>query len=245
MRYKGALHVHSTLSHDGTLTIPELARWYSEKGYQFIAMGEHSQDLNEEKIHILRDQCAASSGNSFCVIPGVEFSCSGGIHIFGLGAVGLTRDVDPLVVAAEIHALNGFAILAHPKRIGWMCAPELLLVIDAIEIWNVAYDGKYLPSSLAPERFLKMQKVNPKLRAIAGHDLHRKPAFYDVSIEVDVAELAPGPVLEAISSGRYSIRSRFFRTDSGADQSWAKSVWFRLLSRQLAVLRKARDIFWR
>lgn len=245
MRCKGALHVHSTLSHDGTLTIPELAYLYSEKGYQFVAIGEHSQDLNEEKIRLLQGQCEANSGRDFCVIPGVEFSCRGGIHIFGLGVVGLTHEVDPMAVVREIHALNGFAILAHPKRIEWVCAPELLLAIDAIEIWNVAYDGKYLPSSHASGGFFRMRQVNPKLWAIAGHDLHRKAAFYDVSIEVDVEALTPGAILEAISSGRYTIQSRFFRTDSEAHLSWARSFWTQVFSRQLAALRKARDIFLR
>ena len=45
MRAKGALHIHSQLSHDGTLTIAELASWYRGKGYQFLAMGEHAEDL--------------------------------------------------------------------------------------------------------------------------------------------------------------------------------------------------------
>lgn len=242
MRIKGALHVHSTLSHDGTMTIPELARWYREKGYEFIALGEHSQDLDEQKLQILREQCAASSGNHFFIVPGIEFSCRGGIHIFGMGVVGLTREVDPVAVVAEIHAQNGLAILAHPRRTNWESPRELLLAADAVEIWNVAYDGKYLPSFRAPSAFRRMQQVNPNLLAVAGHDFHRKASFCDVGMEIEVGEVSQSEVLKAIKHAQFAIRSRFFHTDSQAQLSWARSISLQLLSRQLMYLRKARDI---
>jgi hypothetical protein len=227
------------------MTVPELARWYREKGYEFIAMGEHAEDLDEQKVQLLREQCASSSGNQFCIVPGVEFSCRGGIHVFGMGAAGLTHGTDPVAVVAEIHAQNGLAVLAHPKRTNWECARELLLAADAVEIWNVPYDGKYLPSFRAPGAFRRMQRVNPKLLAVAGHDFHRKAAFYDVSIEIEARELSQGEILRAVQYGQFAIKSRFFRTDSQGQLSWAGSISLQLLSRQLMHLRKARDILLR
>jgi predicted metal-dependent phosphoesterase TrpH len=41
MRVRGALHVHSKLSHDGTLTISDLVQLYRRNGYQFLALGDH------------------------------------------------------------------------------------------------------------------------------------------------------------------------------------------------------------
>ncbi len=194
MRLKGALHVHSTLSHDGTMTISELAEWYMTRGYQFIAIGEHSQDMSEEKVEILKKQSTEHSCDGFCIIPGIEYSCQGGIHIFGLGALGLTREMDPVVVAEEIRAQGGLAILAHPYRYNWTCAPELLRAVHAVEIWNVGYDGKYLPSARAPEALRRMRRINPELLAIAGQDLHRKPAFYDVAVQTEAEYLTPGAI---------------------------------------------------
>jgi predicted metal-dependent phosphoesterase TrpH len=245
VRYKGALHIHSTLSHDGTLSIPDLARWYRHRGYHFVAIGEHSQDLDNEKLQALCEACGAQSNENFCVIPGVEFSCREGIHIFGLGAVGLTSEVDPVAVTAKIHSLNGVAILAHPKRMKWTCSREILLALDGVEIWNVAYDGKYLPSFHAPRAFRGMREVNPRLLAVAGHDFHRKASFYDVGTEVEAGKLSAATIVEAIRDGRYSIRSRFFRADSRAQLSCAKSVWISLLSWQLMRVRQARDTFVR
>jgi hypothetical protein len=227
------------------MTIPELVDWYRPRGYQFVAVGEHSQDMDEQKVQQLQEQCAAHSNAQFCIIPGIEYSCRDGIHIFGLGTVGLTEQVDPRAVVAMIHAQDGFAILAHPVRMNWSPPDELILAVDAVEIWNVSYDGKYLPSFRAPDAFRRMQQVNPNLRAIAGHDFHRKASFYDVGVEIEVGELSPTEVLKVIKQGRYAITSRFFRTDARARLSWASSISLRGLSRQLAYLRRARDILLR
>lgn len=245
MRLKGALHVHSTLSHDGTLTIEELAEWYVRRGYQFIAIGEHSQDMSEEKVEILKNQSAQHSGNGFCIIPGIEYTCKGGIHIFGLGALGLTREMDPVRVAEEIRAQGGLAILAHPYRCNWTCAPELLKVLHAVEIWNVGYDGKYLPSFRALGAFRRMRLVNRELLAIAGQDFHRKPAFYDVAIQTEAEHLAPETIRSSLLRGDYVIKSRFFQTTGRADFSSLKSACLCAVSWQLGNLRKGRDLFRR
>lgn len=177
MLARGALHVHSKLSHDGTLTIRELVQLYRRKGYQFVAMGEHAEDLDEAKVKQLREESAESSNQTFCVIPGIEFAGNQGMHIVGVGAASLIREMDPLGVIRGIHAQNGLAVLAHPKRIGWTCAPDILQAVNAAEIWNVGYDGKYLPSPKALSSFVQMQKINPKLLAVASHDFHRISSF--------------------------------------------------------------------
>ena len=245
MRLKGALHVHSTLSHDGTMTIAELAEWYMTRGYQFIAIGEHSQDMSEEKVEILKKQSANHSCDAFCIIPGIEYSCHGGIHIFGLGALGLTREMDPVAVAEEIRAQGGLAILAHPYRYNWDCAPELLKAVNAVEIWNVTYDGKYLPSARAPEALYSMRRINPQLLAIAGQDLHGKRAFYDVAVQTEADYLTPETIRSSLLRGDYLIKSRFFQTTGRAHISSLKSIFLRVASWHLGKLRKARDVFRR
>ena len=133
MRIKGALHVHSILSHDGTMTIAELAAWYRNKGYQFIAIGDHSQDLDEAAVEIMKQQSAENSDAGFLVIPGIEFSCQGGIHIFGMGVTRLMAEIDPVRVSEGIRAHDGFSVLAHPSRRRWECSAELLLAVEAAE----------------------------------------------------------------------------------------------------------------
>jgi hypothetical protein len=242
---RGALHVHSKLSHDGTLSIEELAHWYKRKGYQFLAMGEHAEDLDEAKVQALRELSTVASDDEFCVVPGIEFAVTNAIHIVGIGLVSLIREKDPVAVAAKIHELGGFAILAHPKRLRWECPSELLRAVDAAEIWNVGYDGKYLPSPKALGAFRRMQQANPKLLAAASHDFHRAASFYDVSIEMEVSSLSSSAILRKLQQGGYDICSRFFRTDSKAQMSRFKAASISLLSRQLTDLKKLRSAFLR
>ena len=242
MRVRGALHVHSRLSHDGTLTVAEVADFYRAKGYHFVAMGEHSQDMAEEEVQELVRDCARNSGEDFCLIPGIEFTCRKGVHVLGAGCVALTQESEPAAVARHVRAHGGFAVVAHPSRYQWECSSDLLQAVDAIEIWNLAYDGKFLPGAQALRVFAEIRKVNPGLLAVAGHDLHRVAGFYDVSVEMEVNRLCPEAVLENLHNAAYCIRSRFFSSSPhGSFSPWNVFV-LRLLSRQLGRLRSARDL---
>jgi hypothetical protein len=243
VRIKGALHIHSTLSRDGTMTIAELVQWYRQNGYQFLAMGEHAEDLDEAKVQALREQSIENSNDEFCVIPGIEFAANNDIHILGIGVVGLIRKNDPVAVVEEIHEQGGLAILAHPKRIRWECPTDVLLAVDAAEIWNVRYDGKYLPPPEALSGFRKTQQINPRLLAVASQDFHQTASFYNVAVEMDGQSLTPEGILRNLRQGRYAIRSRFFRADSGARLSRMEALYLRLLSPQLNNMRKARSFF--
>jgi hypothetical protein len=218
---------------------------YKRNGYQFFAMGEHAEDLDEAKLKRLREESAENSNETFCVIPGVEFAGNEGIHIVGLGAVRLIREMDPLGVIRGIHAQEGLAVLAHPKRIRWTCAPEVLQAVDAVEIWNVGYDGKYLPSPRALSAFVQMQQINPRLLAVASHDFHRTVSFYDVGIEMDLTELSSSAILRNLQQGSYRIKSRWFRIDSKARVSRMKVALMQHLSEQLGKVRRARAFFLR
>jgi hypothetical protein len=241
VRTRGALHVHSTLSRDGTMTIAELARYFKQKGYQFLAMGEHAEDLDEAKVQALREQSATNSDDQFCVIPGIEFAVTRQIHIVGIGVVNLMRLENPVYVAGQVREQGGMSILAHPKRLGWDCPPEVLLAVDAAEIWNIGYDGKYLPSAKALPAFERMQQINPKLLAIASHDFHRTASFYDVAIEMDAPTLSPDPILQNLKRGAYRVCSAFFNCDAGGHVSAAGAALVRHVSGRLERIRKARS----
>lgn len=242
MLIRGALHIHSTLSHDGTLAISELAQWYRGYGYGFIALGEHAQDMDEAKVMAMSEQSAECSSSEFCVIPGLEFACRGGLHILGIGMTSLLDVVDPASVIEAIHHNKAYAVLAHPERNGWKCPLHISDVIDAAEIWNVGYDGKFLPSLQSLAGFPRLRRANPKIFAVAGHDFHRTSGFYDVGIEMEVASLSVVSVLRNLRAGRYRIRAMFFSCDSQAEFSMLASARLRLLSWQLGKLRQLRNV---
>jgi predicted metal-dependent phosphoesterase TrpH len=245
VRFRGALHIHSTLSRDGTMTIAELARYYRQKGYQFLAMGEHAEDLDESKVQALREQSVANSTDEFCVIPGIEFAVTRQIHIVGIGVASLIRLESPVYVAGQVHEQGGMAILAHPTRLGWECPPEVLLAVDAAEIWNVGYDGKYLPSAKALPAFERMHQVNPKLLAVASHDFHRSASFYDVAVEMEAVPLSPEVILRNLKQGCYRITSAFFNCEPAGRVSAAGVALIRHVSSKLEKIRRVRSILSR
>jgi len=245
VRIRGALHVHSTLSRDGTMTIAELAQYFQKKGYQFLAMAEHAEDLDEAKVQELREQSASHSNSQFCVIPGIEFAVTRQIHIVGMAIVNLIRLINPVYVAAQIREQAGMSILAHPRRLGWDCPPEVVLAVDAAEIWNIGYDGKYLPSAKALPGFMRLQEVNPKLLAIASHDFHRAASFYDVAIEMDAPSTSQEPILQNMKRGAYRVRSAFFNCDSHGHVSAVGAALVRHFSLQLEKIRRGRSSFAR
>lgn len=119
---------------------------------------------------------------------------------------------------------------------------DILHAVDVVELWNVGYDGKFLPSARALGGFAAMRQGNPQLSAVAGHDLHRPESFYDMSLEMDVSQLFAPAVLENLRCGRYEIRSRFFHTSSDATISPAKAACLRVASGQPRNLRCARSL---
>jgi hypothetical protein len=127
----------------------------------------------------------------------------------------------------------------------WRCSADLLRELDAVEIWNVPYDGKYLPSYRALGAFRRMQQENPRLLAVAGHDFHRRPAYYDVGIDMEMPELSSDLVLRNLREGAYRIRSRFFRVDSHARLSWSQAASVSFISWHLNNVRKTRDFLRR
>lgn len=246
MRARGALHVHSTFSHDGTLSIAELAAWYRSHGFNFVAMGEHSQDMDLAKVEGLVRECATASDSDFLMVPGIEFTCNiPGMHILGVGVTGLTPESDPIPVARHIREQGGFAVLAHPKRFGWECSEELLRLLHAAEIWNIAYDGKYLPSVEGQPAFRRMRDVNPGLLAVASHDFHRKAGFYNMHLQMDFPSLTKEAIMENLYQGEYRIRSRWFGADSNGHAQGLSSLTLALFGRPLSNLRRARNLMLR
>ena len=241
MRIRGAIHMHSTFSHDGTLSVAELAALYRRNNYQFIAITEHAEDLDDRSAERLLDQCREHSCDQLRVIPGAEFSC-GEFHVLGIGVVTAERQANAIAAAETIHRRSGMAVLAHPKRFAWKCPADILRAVDAVEIWNVGYDGKFLPSAKALGAFVTMRQNNPCLLAVAGHDLHRRDSFYDVALEMDTPSLRADSILENLRHGRYVMRSRLFRAGSDAQVPRGRATCLRILSKQLGHVRRARSL---
>ena len=214
---KGIVHVHSDFSRDGLCSIADLADFAREAGFQFVGLTDHAEDLSPEDVESLRRECEKHSERSFVMIPGLEFRCSDDIHILGLGVTGDISRSDAVTLTTQIRAIGGLAVLAHPGRIGYRCPPELCAVLNAVEIWNAAYDGCFVPPLAGLRLLQEARGVNPSIVGIGGadlHGLHRPPG---VVLELPVtgnAHIDACMVLRHLGTGLFSVCGRYVRFDA-------------------------------
>ena len=64
--FKGIIPVHSNYSYDGRHTTGEIAAFARARGFAFIAMSEHSDTLDSEKVKRLRE----ASQEALSIYPG-------------------------------------------------------------------------------------------------------------------------------------------------------------------------------
>jgi len=92
----------------------------------------------------------------------------------------------------------------------------LLDRIDAIEVWNAAYNTRYLPDPWAIRLLKRSQRTRPELMGTAGLDQH--DGRNDRETRVVLANPAPDPLAE-LRAGRFLNRGRTMAFD--AHVSWS------------------------
>jgi hypothetical protein len=204
---RGALHVHTSLSHDGLWCLADMADFFRARKYQFVCVTEHSEDMNRDNIEMLRRFCAGVSTPEFCVIPGIEYSCAYPLHIAGMGCDEALDCAEPVTVARSIREAGGFAVLAHPCRVHWQCNDNLLAAVNAVEAWNVRYDGKFLPLVTGVEFLCRARKSNPGILPTVGLDVHAAKGFYPARVTLNVPQLDRAAILAALTEGNFSLES--------------------------------------
>jgi len=203
---RGIIHVHTTYSHDGKLSLSDLAQLCKLSGYKFIIVTEHAEDMTKDSMNRLVQECELLSNEDLIIIPGLEFRCADGMHILGLGIKKLLPVRNSKDVIAEIHRLGGIAVLAHTsyyKKIPW----ENLLEVDGVEIWNARYDGRFAPKIGCFRILKKLKKFNHNFVRYCGLDLHSHYEFGKLSIIVDVKDdkINSRMILDALKKGEFKI----------------------------------------
>lgn len=244
---RGIIHVHSHFSRDGLCSVADLAAFARESGFQFVGLTDHAEDLSPPDFEVLRRECKEHS-DEFCVmIPGLEYRCTGEIHILGLGITHEISNDDPIVVASEITRMGGLAVLAHPGRNGYQCPPELCAVLTGIEIWNAGYDGRFVPPLAGIQLLEEARKVNPSILGIGGadlHGLHRHPGVLLQLLMNGGAGTDTGLVLHCLRTESFSVCGQFVSFNSHAAPhrlSWICLWAFRKMYEFSKVVRNVID----
>jgi predicted metal-dependent phosphoesterase TrpH len=202
MEIKGIIHVHSTYSYDGKLSLSELRELLLEKGMSFCFVTEHTDFLTTEQAQLFVQECKALSGSQFVFIPGFEVPYKNA-HVLLLGTeVFLSQHADAQILA-QWASRASLTVLAHPVRNRFVVDEALLSALSGIEIWNQQYEGKKVPRPRSVELLRSLQEKKPGLLATGGIDLHRVEHFGSPVYTVEVEHLTAEAVTEALKNGSY------------------------------------------
>jgi hypothetical protein len=204
----GVVHVHTDYSHDGTDSVERLREFALERGISFIGLTDHAEDLSAGQYEELAARSRAVSDNRVSMIPGLEYRFPGysGLHLLALG---LSHRIDPTTpeeFVAQAGTAARFTIAAHPGLFQYRLPDAVAQAIDAIEIWNAAYNTRYLPDPAAVRLLERVRVRRPEVVGTAGLDQH--DSRNDRGTRVVLLNPEAADPLAELKAGRFVNRGR-------------------------------------
>lgn len=218
--YKGNTHTH-TLNTDGRDLPYDVAKWYRERGYNFVVMTDHEYITPVGPLNDLLGRTG-----SFLVISGQEVTDTSEkkpIHTNGLG---LTTVVMPSKLATKaeslqknidnIRAAGGIPQLNHPN-FGWALTAAEIKQLKGFRLMEI-YNGHPLVNNLGGGGLPSAEAIWDDLLTsgmliygIGDDDVHQLLTKGEAIealpgqawIYVKAAELTPSAILAAIDSGNF------------------------------------------
>jgi hypothetical protein len=202
--------------------LPALRQFAIERQLGFVGLTDHAEDFDEATFHRFVAECNDLSRYGPTLIPGLEFRFAGlkGLHLLALG---LTRWIEPTTVdefIAMTREAAALTIAAHPVLPNYTYPAVVLEGIDAIEVWNAAYNTRFLPDPRAIRLLRSIRRTRPGVVALAGLDQHDARNDRETRVEV----FADSNPLAAIKAGRFRNRGRTMSFDAHADLSAGRTA---------------------
>jgi len=241
-KLKGAAHIHTSVSYDGVMSVEEISSFFRGKKFDFVLITEHSENVSNNELNKLISECKRFSSSEFLIIPGLEFSCRDNLHILGFGINKTLESDDPLEVIHHIRQQQGVAVLAHPTKKNYALDRIWIEELDGAEIWNLAYDGKFLPQVKSIRMFKKLAEQNPDLKPFGGMDLHQEKNYYDIALRIEPKNLNQNQILKDLKEGNFTVESRFFKKKPGIRINWVSLLIIFAFREVLNLVRKMRDL---
>jgi len=138
--------------------------------------------------------------------------------------------------------LGGLSIVAHPSRNRYRIPEEIVHAIDGIEVWNAAYDSRYLPDAGSMDLWKSVRKRNPRVMAYTGLDMHDVRRFREVFLQLK-RELPARQtdVIEELRQGRFLGKGRYASVDANVPPP---PGWIPALRAGRYFLRQADRLQW-
>lgn len=218
---EGIFHVHSNYSFDGNLSLGDLRDECEKRNFRFMIVTDHAEDFSSDKVEKFIDDCEKISGKGFLAVPGLEFAIDKEreIHLLvvGLEKQHLQNGIDGILERVWQSENHSFAVLAHPSRSRYYVPPGYDTKIHGIEVWNSAYNTRYLPDHEAIRLFASLKRRNPRLLGFGGLDLHDRSGFRGLRICMADECQTTLELLSHLKQGKFMIRGSYLGMSSAPD----------------------------
>ena len=218
--FKGNTHTH-TLNTDGRDVPYDVAKWYRERGYNFVVITDHEYITNIEPLNSLLGR-----NGKFLVISGQEVTDSSeGKPILSNG-LGLTKVVMPSkletrVVSLQknienIRAAGGIPQLNHPN-FGWALSANEIKQLKGLKLMEI-YNGHPMVNNMggggqpsAEAIWDELLTGGMQIYGIGDDDVHQLESKGEAIealpgqgwIYVRATELTSAAILKAIDNGEF------------------------------------------
>jgi predicted metal-dependent phosphoesterase TrpH len=204
MQIKGVLHMHSTHSYDGKVSLPELKVFLKERGISFCCMTEHTDELTQDTAQAFVSACEELSDASFVFIPGFEVPYKDA-HILHIGAREFVCQFADTHQLQQWKSKASLVILAHPVRNSFILDATTEELVDGVEVWNQQYEGKKAPRIRSMKLLQQLQIKNSNLLATGGLDFHRREHYGSPITTLEVDECTEQNIIESLKAGKYTF----------------------------------------
>ncbi len=230
-RRVGIVHVHSDYSHDGHDPLERLREVCIERGIGFVGLTDHAEDFDAGVFLRYQEHCARLSDDTVRLFPGLEFRFAGfpGLHLLALGLREWIAPTTPREFIESTPDIASLTMVAHPLLVRYHIPPEVANGIDMIEVWNAAYNTRYLPDPKAIMLLHGVRDHRPEVMGVAGLDQHDSRNDREVRV---ILHDALGDCLSSMRAGRFLNVGRTMSFDPTVPWS----------GRRLLFLRRARFI---
>ncbi len=213
-REAGVVHVHSDYSHDGLDSLEQLRAFAVRRGIAFVGLTDHAEDFDPPRFRRYLEHCREVSAGGPSLLPGLEFRFAShpGLHLLALGLTEWIEPATPADFLSQARGRAGFTVVAHPLLARYRLPEEVAAGIDAIEVWNAAYNTRWLPDPRAIALLQRVRRTRPDVVGIAGLDQHDASNDRETRVLLDRRDLADP--LAALRGGRFENRGRLLRFDA-------------------------------
>lgn len=201
MKIKASLHLHSREdSEDGSIigySLFELIDYAVNRGFKVLASTCHEHNIaTTEHVEYAKDK-------GILLLSGVELNISGG-HILVLNCASMADGINNFEDLKKFKASHPevFVIAAHPAHhpMSFLTLKKLEQNIDCIDA--IEHSWFYI-KSYNPNHKARKLADKYELPFIATADAHSLEYINSDYAEIELAELTPTAVFQAISAGKF------------------------------------------